>query len=110
MKRVRSALVLAGTVLFVGLVPIGPAQAGVTFTVSAPDAAGIVTFSPLGSVVLGPPGGAPGTDRCMINFTFSVLKVPALDVDVAAGVQTFVNARVVGQNPGGLMPANNPSV
>ncbi len=72
----------------------GTACAGQTFTVSAPDANGVVTFSPSGPpVVLAPPGG-PGLSTCTINFTMNVLKVPTIDVSAAPGVQTDTNLRV----------------
>ncbi len=69
---------------------VGTACAGVTFNVSAPDGIGAVVFTKQGggSVVLAPPGGA---NECTVDFTFSVLKSPAVDVSVTAGVQTFTN-------------------
>ena len=76
--------------------------AGSTFTVSAPDANGIVTFTRVGgALVLPPPGGA---NSCKINFTFDVLKVPVVDVDVvASGVQTFAN--LLASATGNITPA-----
>ena len=84
----------------------GTACAGVTFTISAPDASGIVTFTPSGTVVLLPPGGgAAGSDRCTVNYTFSVLKMPT------DGTQTRMNARLqVTSSISGLMPAGHPSL
>ena len=64
--------------------------AGSTFTVSAPDANGIVTFTRVGgALVLAPPGGA---NSCKVNFAFDVHAIPTIDVDGAlGGVQTFAN-------------------
>ena len=80
----------------------GTACAGVTFTPSAPDASGVVTLSPSSTVVLAPPGGAAGNDRCTVNFTFSVLKLPTIDVLVNPGVQTYFifRAKVEGDSSG----------
>ena len=66
------------------------ACAGRTFTVSAPDASGAVTLTPVGgAVVLAPPGG---TNECTVDFTFSVLKMPTIDADAATpGVQSRTN-------------------
>ena len=84
--------------------------AGTTFTVSAPDASGVVTFTPSSTVTLKPPGSATGTDRCTVNFTFSVLKVPTIDVDPGTpGVQTRSNLYVTTTNPGGFNLAGGPS-
>jgi hypothetical protein len=68
----------------------GTACAGRTFSVSAPDANGVVTFTPVGGpVVLAAPGGA---SECTIDFTFSVLKLPTIDAAPGTpGVQTRVN-------------------
>ena len=76
--------------------------AGSTFTVSAPDANGIVTFTRVGgALVLPPPGGA---NSCKVNFTFDVLKVPTIDVDGAlGGVQTFAN--LLASATGNITPA-----
>ena len=90
----------------------GTACAGVLFTVSAPDANGIVTFVPNSPVVLAPPGGLPGSDRCTVNFTFRVLKVPTIDSNPGQpGVQTRANfnSQVVGQISN-LMPSTTSSV
>ena len=89
----------------------GTACAGLNFSVSAPDASGAVTFTPSGPVVLNPPGSAAGTDRCTVDFTFSVLKAPATDVQPGVGgAQTFINLRVASQSsPSGLAVANHPS-
>jgi hypothetical protein len=73
---------------------VGTACAGTTFTASAPDASGIVTLTPSAPVVLQPPGGAMGSDRCTVNFTFNVLNLPTIDVDPAAGRQTRSNFRI----------------
>ena len=89
----------------------GTACAGVTFNVSAPDAAGVVTLTPTSPVVLAPPGGAPGSDRCTVNFTFSVLKLPTIDVDPAPGAQTRFNAAVTAQgNVSGLSVTSRPTI
>lgn len=71
----------------------GTACAGQTFSVSAPDAAGIVTFTPSSAVVLAPPGG-PALSSCTVNFTLNVLKMPTLDVGALDGIQTSANLRV----------------
>ena len=72
----------------------GTACAGLTFTPSAPDASGSVILTPSGAVSLAPPGGAAGTDRCTVNFTFRTLKMPSLDSNPgAAGVQTRFSFR-----------------
>lgn len=71
----------------------GGACMGVLFTVSAPNTNGVVTLTPtVGEIVLSPPGSA--NDYCRLDFSFDVLKVPAIDVSGAAGVQTFSNAFV----------------
>jgi len=83
----------------------GTACAGQTFSVSAPDASGVFTFTSTTSVVLAPPGGAPGSDRCTINFLLNVLKVPTIDVSVSPGAQTDANLRVKEtSNVSGLSP------
>jgi len=89
----------------------GSACAGATFTPSGPDASGVVTLTPSSPVVLAPPGGAPGSDTCTINFTFSTLKVPTVDADPAAGAQTRFSARIVARSNTSLLTvANHPSV
>ncbi|MEN3316126.1 MAG: hypothetical protein V7605_2360, partial [Acidimicrobiaceae bacterium] len=83
----------------------GTACAGRTFNVSGPDASGVFTFTVSGAaVVVAPPGGAAGTDRCTINFTMNVVKVPQIDVSPSPGVQTWVNLRVRATSASGLMP------
>lgn len=85
--------------------------AGTSFTVSAPNASGIVTFTPASTVVLDPPGGAVGSDRCTVNFTLAVLKQPTIDVSPPTpGVQTAFNARAVVQASSGSTVATNPSL
>jgi hypothetical protein len=83
----------------------GTACAGITFTPSVPDASGIVTLTPTAVFVLAPPG-AVGPDRCTVNLSLRVLKVPNIDVNiVATGTQTRFN--VVSQTTSvgsGLMP------
>jgi hypothetical protein len=88
----------------------GTACAGITFNASAPDANGVVTLTPTAPVVLGPPGGAAGSDRCTVDFTFSVLKMPAIDLDPAAGVQTRANARIGATSMSGLTVESGPSI
>ena len=89
----------------------GTACAGMTFTISAPDASGITTFTPSGTVVLAPPGGAVGSDRCTVNYTFSVLKLPATDTNIPApNTQTRMNARLQTTGSSGGMPAGHPSL
>lgn len=79
----------------------GTSCAGSTFTVSAPDADGIVTFTRQGgALVLPPPSGVTGANSCRVNFTFDVLKVPTIDAEApTAGPQTRANfhARSQGQ-------------
>ena len=60
----------------------GSACAGQTFTISAPDGTGKVSFTPASQVVL-----ALGA-KCEIQYTFSVLKMPAFDSNPGPGVQT----------------------
>ncbi|MEO5679138.1 MAG: hypothetical protein ABIS47_05650 [Acidimicrobiales bacterium] len=72
----------------------GTSCAGQTFTVSAPDAIGAVTFTP-GSPVFVPVG-----NPCTVNFTINVLKTPTIDSDPAIpGVQTRANLQVTVQHP-----------
>ncbi|MDQ1391277.1 MAG: trimeric autotransporter adhesin [Acidimicrobiaceae bacterium] len=84
----------------------GTACAGVTFTVSAPDASGAVTLTPSTAVVLQGPGAGTGPDRCTVNMVLAVTKVPSIDVDPAVGVQTSTNLFVQAtSSTSGLMPA-----
>ena len=49
-------------------------------------------------MVLAAPTGSPGPDRCTVNFTFNVLRVPTIDADPpTAGTQTRSNLRVSSQ-------------
>ncbi|MEA2193710.1 MAG: hypothetical protein QOG42_144 [Solirubrobacteraceae bacterium] len=71
----------------------GSACAGVIFSVSAPDASGVVTFTPSGGPVVIPPPG--GTNQCTVDFTVGILKVPTIDAAPGTpGLQTRVNALV----------------
>ena len=73
----------------------GTACAGVVFTTAPsglPD--GSITFTPASTIVLGTPGSA--TDKCIIDFTFNVLKMPTIDASVAPGIQTLPSALVSG--------------
>ncbi|MDQ1357811.1 MAG: hypothetical protein QOG44_2184 [Acidimicrobiaceae bacterium] len=89
----------------------GTACAGITFAVSAPDASGTVTLTPGTAVVLQPPGGPVGTDRCTVNLLVNVTKVPSTDVDPAAGVQTWTNLYVEAtSSPSNLSPSVGPSL
>ncbi|MEA2702440.1 MAG: large repetitive protein [Actinomycetota bacterium] len=72
----------------------GSACAGQTFTISAPDVTGKVSFTPAGQVTL--PFGA----KCEINYTSSVLKMPA-DGHSGVGVQTTEIGFVRGTHPTG---------
>ena len=74
----------------------GTACAGRTFNVTGPDAAGVYTFTVVGAaVVLGPPGGAPGSNVCSVTIPLYFRKVPTIDSNAAmAGLQTRINARV----------------
>ena len=74
----------------------GTSCAGSSFTVSAPDASGTVTFTRVGGApVLPPPGG---TNTCTVNFTFDVLQMPTIDVDGGTtGTQTRSNFRAIAQ-------------
>ncbi|MGQ0844409.1 MAG: hypothetical protein ACT4QF_09760 [Sporichthyaceae bacterium] len=71
--------------------PVTPPSAGCNsagLATSAPDAAGIVTFTPTGSPVTVNPG-----DTCTITLRQTTLGLPAVDVDPSApGVQTFTGA------------------
>jgi hypothetical protein len=88
----------------------GTACAGTVFTISAPDAEGNVQFTPAG-FTLGP--GA----SCIIDFTFSVLKLPTVDCNPAiAGVQAcqvgnafFMGINANGVNASGLSGAGSGS-
>jgi hypothetical protein len=87
--------------------------AGKSFTVSAPDVNGVVTFTPIGgAVAVPPPGGPAGNNQCKVNFTFSVLKMPALDSNVGLGnVQTRANLVATMQaSPSGLMVTSRPTL
>jgi hypothetical protein len=87
------------------------ACAGTVFTISAPNANGIVTLTPSSPVVLAPPGGSPGSDRCTVNFTFDVLKQPAIDAQPGTpGLQTSFNLRAqFVSNPSALTVTTSPS-
>jgi hypothetical protein len=70
-------------------IPLGSCGALVSgFTVAVADALqGTLRFTPLGgSVVLAP------AQTCDISVAFGVLKQPAIDVDQAAGIQTWQSA------------------
>ncbi|MEO8486701.1 MAG: IPTL-CTERM sorting domain-containing protein [Betaproteobacteria bacterium] len=72
------------------------ACAGVSFT-TAPTGQldGSYSFTPVGTVVLDTPGSA--NDRCVIDFTFNVLKSPTVDASPGIpGVQTLPGAVVTG--------------
>jgi Ca2+-binding RTX toxin-like protein len=76
----------------------GTACAGTTFTPSAADSNGIVTLTPSAPVVLAPPGGSAGSDRCRVDFSFNVLRVPSVDSDApVVGTQTRTNLRALSQ-------------
>jgi len=78
----------------------GTACAGTTFTVVTNTAStGRVRFIPSTPVVLGPPGS--GTQTCVIDFTFSVVKAPTKDISPAPGSQTGQIASVVGTHSSG---------
>jgi len=85
----------------------GTACAGTIFGVSSPDASGAVGFTSAGGPVLPPPNGIPGANSCAVDFAFSVLKVPTIDVDAAPGVQTWANFQVTseGSITGGVVTA-----
>ena len=74
----------------------GSACAGVTFTTAPtgnPD--GSYSFTPNVPVTLGVPGGP--LDKCIIDFTFSVLKAPTIDANASVpGTQTLPGALVTG--------------
>ena len=70
------------------------ACAGRPFTVAGPDATGRHAFLPSTPVVLDPPG-QPGSS-CVLGFTFTVLKMPALDALASPGIQTAHVATVAG--------------
>jgi hypothetical protein len=88
----------------------GTACAGRTFSVAPPDAAGVFTFTPSSPVVLAPPGRTPGSDRCTVDFTFAVGRMPTIDANPSApGIQTHTNlsAQATG---GGLTVTAQPSL
>lgn len=76
---------------------VGTACAGMTFTLSAPDATtGEFEFVPTGSpVVLNSPGTAG--DTCIIDFVVDVLKLPTKNAGPGPGIQTNQTGRVRGQ-------------
>jgi hypothetical protein len=73
----------------------GSACAGQNFTVTAPDATGKVSFTPANQVVI-----APGA-TCTIDFTFSVVKTPAIDARPEPGFHTYEIGLVQGRTPNG---------
>ncbi|MDP9074159.1 MAG: FG-GAP-like repeat-containing protein [Actinomycetota bacterium] len=86
----------------------GTGCAGNLFNRSSPDASGVVTLTPtVGSVVLQPPGGTTGSDRCTVELFVDVTKVPSTDVDPGApGIQTSTNLYIQAtSSPSGLNPA-----
>ncbi|MDQ1429143.1 MAG: large repetitive protein, partial [Acidimicrobiaceae bacterium] len=90
----------------------GTACAGITFSASTPDASGTVTLTPSSTVVLQPPGGAAGSDRCTVNLLVGVTRVPRIDVDAGMpGLQTWSNLYVQAtSSPSGLQPSGGPSL
>ena len=67
----------------------GTACAGRTFTIANIDAAqGKYQFTPNATILLGAANGPVAAARCIIDFTASVLKVPTIDSDPDAGLQT----------------------
>ena len=72
----------------------GSACAGQSFTISAPDGTGKVSFTPANQVVL-----ALGAE-CEIEYTSSVLKMPTVDSHPGPGVQTTEIGFVSGTHPG----------
>src|SRR5205807_3521594 len=61
-------------------------------------------------VVLGPPGGSPGSNQCSVAFTVTTLKTPTIDVDPAPGTQTWANLLAKVTSSGGLMVTSGPSL
>lgn len=89
----------------------GTACAGVVFTVSDPDSAGVVTFTPSTPVVLNPPGGVTGSDRCTVTFTFKVRRLPHIDIDPSAsGYQTRTNLYAQEKSATGGVVTTRPSL
>jgi hypothetical protein len=83
----------------------GGACAGKTFTVTVIDSAqGKLQLTPNSTIILGPPGSA--TAVCQINVTFTVLKMPTLDANPGAGVQTAQMAAAVATHPDGSSSAS----
>ena len=74
----------------------GSACAGVTFTTAPTGSAdGSYSFTPSVPVILGVPGGP--LDKCIIDFTFGVLKSPTVDSNPSVpGTQTLPGALVTG--------------
>jgi hypothetical protein len=91
-----------------GVGAAGTACAGKTFTISAPDASGIVTFTPSSSISLAPPGSATGTDRCTVNFFYDVVKQPTIDVDAPMpGIQTWTNGLFTVRSETSMLTVSN---
>jgi hypothetical protein len=67
----------------------------VSFTIT-PGLSGAYVFTPAIPVVLTPPSILDDLDTCLINFSFNVLKVPALDAAASAGLQTRAFATTSG--------------
>ncbi len=61
----------------------GTACANVTFTaaLTGPPTDGKYEFTPSAPVTLGPNAGPDGPDRCIIDYSFDVMRLPALDSD-----------------------------
>ena len=79
----------------------GTACAQMTFDVILNNpVTGQVTFAPVGAPVTLAPAGTPnGADRCIIDFTYSVARMPSLDSQPAApGLQTNALGFATGQN------------
>jgi hypothetical protein len=85
-----------------GVGRVGTACAATTFTASAPDASGNITFTPSIPLVLGPASGPLSGSQCIIDFTVDVLRVPTVDAAGAAGIQTaeLGSAQFLGQTSG----------
>ena len=77
----------------------GTACVNVTFTatLTGPPADGKYTFTPSAPVTLGPNAGPDGPDRCIIDYSFDVMRLPTIDeAPSLPGLQTeqsgFVSA------------------
>jgi hypothetical protein len=73
----------------------GTACAGRTFTISEIDPdQGKYRLTPDANVIIGPSSGTNAVRRCIIDLALDVVRTPALDSDVRAGLQTDQKAAI----------------